>query len=82
MLVNHSYSFENRLVRVQHFHWLTFDEDLPLVGLVQTKQNIHQRRFSSAIFPNDCQNLSREQANVYLIAGEYPGESLRDLSHF
>jgi hypothetical protein len=58
------------------------EEDLPVVGLVQAVQDIHQRRFTRTVLTEQGMDLSSLHGEVYVIVGDQGTESLRDAAKF
>ena len=63
-----------------HFHSIFFDD--PLLRLIESKKNAHQRGFSSTVLSQQGMDLTLFQLQGDLVVGDDPGKFLGDLKHF
>src|SRR5206468_10421828 len=71
----------DRVLRGGELDRLPLDPDLPLVGVVQAVEDVHQRRFAGAVLAEDRVNLAPSEVEVHAIVGDDAGEPLRDSPH-
>ena len=82
MLMHHADPFiDGRPGRVDSDS-LAVNEDTALIRLVQTIQNIHQRRFPGAVFPQQGQHFSSGNVNADMVIAENSGKPLDNIPHF
>ena len=60
---------------------LALIKDLTCIGLIDTRQDFHQRRFSCAIFTDQRMNFSFSYGEIYFIQGFDAGKCFRNLAH-
>ncbi len=60
---------------------LAAEENLALRRVVQAAQNIHQRAFACAVFPQKCQDLAFVQGQADVPVGGENAEFFRDMLH-
>ncbi len=82
MLVHHADAQGVGVVGVAHLHGLAVLADLSPVGLVQAKQDAHQRGLAGAVFAQQGVNLSPPQLQRDVIIGADAGKILGDVEHF
>ena len=78
MLMHHAYARGIGVVGRPEPHLVPIDENLPLVGLIKTHEDVHERRLARAVLANQGERLALAYAERYGIAGERSGEALGD----
>ena len=81
MLVYHTDSHIDGLLRAVDDHLFSIDGDGSGCGLVQTVENIHQRTFSCAVFSQDRMDLSLVDSQMNVVVGGKVAEFLDNVRH-
>ena len=81
VLVHHPDSAPDRVLRGRERDRLALEPDLPLVGLGQAVEDVHQRRLARAVLAEDRVNLASSEVEVHAIVGHDAGEPLGDSPH-
>src|SRR6185436_3737759 len=82
VLVAHTDSKCNRVVRRLDLAHLSIDNDLPAVGRVEAIRDAHRRRLTRAILPHDRVDRPRLYDDVDVIVGDHVAEAFSYLSEF
>ena len=61
---------------------LAVDPDLTRIGLMQTIENMHQRRLPGAVLAQKCMDLSGTHREVHLVAGGNARKAFSGASQF
>ena len=81
MLVHHADVEIVCVVGVVDLHDLTVFPDDAVLGLIQTKQHAHQRRFAGTVFAQQRVNFSLFKLEGDVVIGADAGEFLCDIQH-
>ena len=81
MLLHHANPELDRNSRAIDVDKLITEENFPFVRLRESVKNLHQRRFASAVFPDNRVNLSILQGEVYLIVRRDLSKPFGDVVH-
>ena len=80
MLVHHTNPLADGVGGAVDLRGLTADNNLPLVGMIQPVQNVHQRALACAVFSQQGVDLSLFQSQVDVITGQHAGKLLGDVA--
>jgi len=58
------------------------EENIAPIRLIQAIQDVHQRSFSGAVFPQQGQHFSRRNIDADMVIAENSGKSLDYIPHF
>jgi len=67
VLVNHANAFFDGIMRARNFYRLVQDTNFPFIRLIKAIQDIHERRFASAIFNQESVNFTSFQGKIDVI---------------
>ncbi len=81
LLVHHADAGVERIPRRREADRLAVELDLPFVGAVETGEDVHQRRLSSAVFSEQGVHLAWGRLEVDMVVGEHAWKVLRDSAH-
>ena len=81
VLVHHPEPARDRVLRRMEGHRLALDEDLPLVGLVQPVEDVHQRRLAGAVLAEQRVHLAAREVEVDVVVREDARKLLHDPAH-
>ena len=81
VLVDHGQPGEHGIARVVEADRLAVDADLPLVRVVQPKEDVHQGRFAGAVLAEQGVDLALAHGELDPIVGDDAGEPLDDPPH-
>ncbi len=65
--VNHANAFFDGIMRARNFYRLVLDTNFPFIRLIKAIQDIHERRFASAIFTQESVNFTSFQGKIDVI---------------
>jgi hypothetical protein len=82
MLVHHADAGADRGLAVGDVGLLAVDEDLALIGLVETVEDRHQRRFAGAVFAHDTVDRALGDGHGDVLVGLHRAEGLGDALQF
>ena len=61
---------------------LAVHQDLPLVGIVNSRDHVHQRRLAAAVFPQNGEDLPRADGQTDPVVGDHLAEPLGNVPQF
>ncbi len=82
VLVHHADARGHRVARAAELHRLVVDQDLPLGGLVEPVEHVHQCGFAGAILAEQAVDLPVIDHQVYALVGIEGTEGLGDSPQF
>ncbi|KAF5058358.1 hypothetical protein DSECCO2_347440 [anaerobic digester metagenome] len=82
MLMDHADAQLDRLGRIGDLLLLAIDKNLAFFLLIESVQDIHQRRLSSAIFSQKNMDLSFVQIKIHFVIGYDTRKNFGDSLHF
>ncbi|CRH72583.1 Uncharacterised protein [Chlamydia trachomatis] len=82
MLVHHADPGGDRVAGPLEDDGRPVDEDLPLVGLVESVEDVHERRFSGAVLSEEGVNPSFLDGEVNVVVRDQGPEALRNPPEF
>ena len=81
LLEHHPDPFSVGVRRAFNARFLTRDEDLPRVGLIDAAQNLHEGRFAGAVLADETNHLSGLDLDRDVLQRVHSGEALADSDH-
>ena len=78
MLVDHTDPGGHCLAGTGEGHRLAVDEDLPLVGLVEPVQDVHEGGLAGTVLAQESVDLTGFHGDVDVVVGHERSEDLRD----
>src|SRR5215469_15239336 len=78
VLVHHAYAGADRVFRRADPKWLVVDEDLALIRLNETIEDVHQGGLAGAVLAEQRPDLTRLDHQVNVIISYEAAETLRD----
>lgn len=82
VLVHHAETERDRLARRIHHHRFTINAQNPCVWLVEAEEDIHQRRLSSTVLPDQRMDLALANREIDVAVGRLRAEAFCDAGHF
>ena len=82
VLMDHADAQRKRVLGRADRDLLAVDKDLPLVGVVDARNHVHQRGLATAVFAEDGENFPRSYGKVDPVIGNHLAEPLGDVSQF
>ena len=74
MLMNHADSILIGIARAADIYLLAVDKNLALVGIINPREDVHQRRLSAAVFAKKRKNLAFAHIKRDMVIGGYLAE--------
>ena len=74
MLVNHADSQVEGVLGRTDVHRLSVHKNLTLVGIIDSRNHIHQRRLAAAVFPQQGKDFSLMYFQGDILVGDYPAK--------
>ncbi len=81
MLVNHADMQIECVLRRSDGDWFPVDGDLAAVREIDTRQHIHERGFSAAVFTEQRENFSSLDVKANFVVRYHLTEGLGDVDH-
>ena len=82
VLMDHSYSEIESIIRVLYVDFLSPDLNDSLICMIQAEEYAHQRGFASAVLSEDGMDLAFLNLQRYIVVCHDTGEFLADSKHF
>jgi len=82
VLVHHADAQTDRIVGLVNLRLLAADKDFAGIGLIQSVEDVHQRRFAGAVFAQQGVDFPLFQRQVNVVVGEHAGEGFGDPAEF
>ena len=79
MLVDHADTGVDGVLWGIHLQLLPVDENLALVGRIQSVQDFHQRTLPGTVLPKQPMNLPPLERHRHIVVGDHAGERLRNI---
>ena len=81
VLVHHADAGFDRVLRGAEDDGLALQQDLPLVGLVEAVEDVHERRLAGAVLAEEGVHLALAHVEADVVVGDDAREPLRDPTH-
>ena len=81
MLVDHANTEIDRISRRINRDCLAVEQDLSLIGMIQTIENLHQRALASAVFAQQGVHLARFHIEIDMVIGKHPRKTFGNAAH-
>ena len=78
MLVHHANAGMDGVLGSCEIGRLAVDQDFALVRAVETAENVHQRRLAGTVLPQQAEDLSGTDIEMYVRVGDHRTEALGD----
>ena len=82
VLMDHADAVFISVLRRTDGHFLSVDEDLALIRIVDAGQHVHERRLSGAVFSQQRHNNAVINVKIHFIVGNDVSETLRNVFQF